>query len=315
MARSFLRENQIKDEHLLTEQEHEDFDHTTLSGIVSDHSELNDDEPEKHRVINDDSTTSTDLWSAEKIDAMLTATGAKFIYQDHDPDADDGNDLDVLLQTTTGDFWKKDDATYGSDQCNGGTASGRPSYAVQVNEAFDNNTDTYCQLQTTTDTWIQYQFTAAKQIMLLKLYGNEGSFNYWPDEFYLYASNTGSFSGEEVELTHETGITSPSDKNIPQEYSFINENSYTYYRIVCPSGSGGGGGFWVQFSEIEMMEVDGFSWQKIWENTHNGYTGNFEVITAISGSDYTKATLYFDDGILTTVSGVTQVQGDSYLLL
>lgn len=46
-----------------------------------------------------------------------------------------------------------------------------------------------------------------------------------------------------------------------------------------------------------------------------GYTGNFDVVTAISGSDYTKATLYFDNGILTTVSGVTQIQGDSYLLL
>lgn len=44
-----------------------------------DHSEINDNEPEKHRVINDLITSSTGLWSSEKIqselDSISTSTG------------------------------------------------------------------------------------------------------------------------------------------------------------------------------------------------------------------------------------------------
>jgi hypothetical protein len=41
--------------------------------------------------------------------------------------------------------------------------------------------------------------------------------------------------------------------------------------------------------------------------TVSGYTGNIEVLTSVSGSNYTKGIMYFEDGILTTFSGGIQV--------
>ncbi len=41
--------------------------------IPADHSDLSDDEPTKHRLINDAGTSATELWSASKINTEITA--------------------------------------------------------------------------------------------------------------------------------------------------------------------------------------------------------------------------------------------------
>jgi len=72
-------------EHTHTESDITDLDHYTTSDFNTDfasqdlgnlgtknHSDLNDDEPAKHRLINDSGTGTTDLWSANKISSELS---------------------------------------------------------------------------------------------------------------------------------------------------------------------------------------------------------------------------------------------------
>jgi len=54
-------------------------DHTGgPGGAVVDHSSLNDDQPEKHRLINDAATSPIELWSAQKINAEVVALSSGY---------------------------------------------------------------------------------------------------------------------------------------------------------------------------------------------------------------------------------------------
>jgi len=66
-------ESDITDlDHYTTTDFNTDFGNQDLANLgTKNHSDLNDDEPEKHRLINDSGSGSTDLWSANKIDTEL----------------------------------------------------------------------------------------------------------------------------------------------------------------------------------------------------------------------------------------------------
>lgn len=326
MARSRFGENQIKDEDLLTEAEHLAVDHSTVSGIASSHSDLVDDEPEKHRLINDAGTSSTDLLSAEKILAAIAANGTTILYQDTDPEVGDGSALAYLIQTTTGDIWCKDVEGYSTDLCSGGTASCYSAlYGSTAARAFDDSFDvtngTLFQRDTGTNVWIQYQFASAQIIKRVALYPRDGYLDRYPSSFKIMGSNTGAFSGEETTIETFTGITTPSSAAW-EYFAFDNANAYTYYRIEMLTIINGSG--YCDISEVEMHGISSYTWQKIWDNsdyltdtvhattdhstilgvpTISGYTGQIDVLTSVSGSNYTKGIMYFDDGLLTTFSG------------
>lgn len=161
-----------------------------------------------------------------------------------------------------GDSWEEASTAtgYGADQTTGGTASASHdnSYAGW---AFDDSGDTLSWgsvMSSDTETsWLQYEFTASKQIQKVRILSN-GNSSSWEGikDFSIKASETGAFSGEETTLYTGQHLFVNSDFI---DYTFANSNSYTYYRIVVDSNwldslEYSNGAEDRRISEVEMME-------------------------------------------------------------
>jgi hypothetical protein len=118
-----------------------------------------------------------------------------------------------------------------------GTVSASSSYSASpAYEAFDgvynqvgsnlwnNNTGTGFPC------WLQYEFATATVITQYSICTQETSRS--PTAFSLQASNTGAFTGEQVTLDSESGITSWSPMSAFNAYTFSNTTAYSYYRLV-----------------------------------------------------------------------------------
>lgn len=144
---------------------------------------------------------------------------------------------------------------YGSDQCTGGTPSASSDPTSQVAYAFDDNIGTYSGWLSDPDpnSWIQYQFAAPKRIQKLTMTqgGQYSATSAPPGAFSLKASYTGAFAGEEVTLYSTSGLTYGDTET--KEFTFENENSYTYYRVVMTAFASGKSYYWIL--EMEMIEA------------------------------------------------------------
>ena len=83
-----------------------------------------------------------------------------------------------------------------------------------------------------TNTWIQYQFTAPIIINKFTIlpYDNAVGFEGAPSELNFYGSTTGAFAGEEVLLKNQSGIVYANQTDL-KTITFRNNAEYTYYRL------------------------------------------------------------------------------------
>jgi len=141
-------------------------------------------------------------------------------------------------------------AEYTDDQCTDGTETASASHATYpISQAFDNNQNLiWYPGDTNAAHWNQYQFSSLKKIRKLVMKSDATYYNRHPQNFILKASNTGTFTGEEVILLTVSGLTWTQSET--KEWEFENSNSYTYYRLVYSGGVTNG----YCVGEIEMME-------------------------------------------------------------
>jgi len=242
-----------------------------------------------------------------------------------------GNTYNYYLNTATGQIYTKTDLIYGSDQCSGGTATADSIFSgtYSADKAFDNNHGTYWIRNQLNDfpAWLQYQFTTQKQIQKIRIRIRPSyAITRGPSDFIVKASNTGSFSGEEVDLYSTTGAT--YSEGVYSEFFFANEDIYLYYRIHITDNNGDGN--YIDIAEVEMIEIDSSDWELIYTPTLSGLAdtpaayddGKFLMSTAVgtewttvTGSttflDLTDTPSTYDDGyyLRVTTSGITTVSG------
>jgi hypothetical protein len=105
-----------------------------------------------------------------------------------------------------------------------------------AHEAFDG--DSTSQWSSSTPiSWLQYQFNTAKAIDKVIIFNDSINSDRMIKDFTIKASNTGTFSGEEVTLTTVVGETNwgASESRI---FTFTNSISYSYYRIDITANNG-----------------------------------------------------------------------------
>jgi len=151
---------------------------------------------------------------------------------------------------------------YTSDQCAGGTATASetgvnysPNYAFD-NGAAPNSTHQWRMTGRTSDgvfdAWLQYQFASSKQIEQIGIWS---TYNRGMDpikDFSVLASNTGAFTGEEVNLGTFQQPENPGDIYINHQFS--NQSSFLYYRLFITSNWFGNGNNERGIQQVQMHE-------------------------------------------------------------
>lgn len=103
--------------------------------------------------------------------------------------------------------------------------------------------------------WIAYKFTETKQIekYTIRAYGSVGNANVAPMDWTLQGSNnsTNGFDGDWTTLDTITGETSWGSGEY-RSFTFINSNSFTFYKLVITASNSSYNGTVV--GEIEFME-------------------------------------------------------------
>jgi len=148
---------------------------------------------------------------------------------------------------------------YTGNLCKDGTATASDSdFNTSPANAFDDSIDQWedwwCDTvnNDNSTSWIQYEFPSSKCIGKVGIISYDGVGYEAIKDFSIKASNTGSFSGEEVTLY--TGINEPYWSQDLKEYTFSNLNEYKYYRIVITSNYSGNGNSDRTIQKIEMYE-------------------------------------------------------------
>jgi len=149
---------------------------------------------------------------------------------------------------------------YSADQCVGGTATANSeetsfSYTYRAAFAFNDVYTSHWQSDLNDGgypRWIQYQFVSQKQIQKLRIYPRDSNISQAPREFILKGSNTGSFSGEEVDVA--SVISATYSQGEYTDFIFTNSNSYLYYRIHITATNNPAEDV-VTISEIDMLEL------------------------------------------------------------
>jgi len=100
--------------------------------------------------------------------------------------------------------------------------------------------------------YIQYAFNNGLTTKVIDKYtikAGTGSANI-PKDYSIKASNTGSFSGEEITLDTQTSQSFTASET--KSYSFANSTSYIYYRLDITDNAGGSGS--TEIDELEFFE-------------------------------------------------------------
>lgn len=129
----------------------------------------------------------------------------------------------------------------------------RTSLANYAWKAFDKSTTSsnyWCNngVSGGTTGWIQYQFASAETIVQYKM-NSAPLVTYAPNTWTLLASNTGAFSGEEVTLDSQSGITWSSTTEV-KTFDFTNTNAYLYYRLDITAVNGSS---YIMLYELQLM--------------------------------------------------------------
>jgi len=115
---------------------------------------------------------------------------------------------------------------WSNDLCVSGTATASSSEGGYGPEnAVDDNSYSSWYTSTPTDSWWQYQFDTVRRIQKFVIH-NDNNTNYMTS-FKLKLSNTGAFTGEEVELLTASGLGQDGEYT----YTFENAVSALYYRV------------------------------------------------------------------------------------
>jgi len=131
--------------------------------------------------------------------------------------------------------------------------------------------------------WIQFSFNnglTAKTVIEYSIQGDGDAATRSAKSWTLRASNTGSFSGEEVVLDTQSGIIFGLSE--VKAFSFVNATSYIYYRIVFTEHGGNG---IMKVGEVELI-ADG---------EKNNMTIVSESSTALISPDTAQVTLFKED--------------------
>ena len=109
----------------------------------------------------------------------------------------------------------------------------------QAYKAFDGKDDDYWwETSGATTGWLQVKLPTAKVINKYKLLPPKAYTNKAPTSWTIQASNTGTFSGEQVTLDTRTDISGWVNSTY-KEFTFNNGTPYLYYKIVVTSTGGG----------------------------------------------------------------------------
>jgi hypothetical protein len=137
---------------------------------------------------------------------------------------------------------------YTIDLCTGGTPTVSDTQDGTAADVFDDNTGTeWASSNAAMDHWVKYQHIAARRIEKLRIYLDE---NYGMNSFKIQASANDT-NWTDIQTGLNGLVVSPSWK----EFTFVNANSYIYWRVFCPAGSSQYGPGLIAIKEIEMMEV------------------------------------------------------------
>lgn len=192
--------------------------------------------------------------------------------------ADSNQDADERLKYKTV-------ATYGTDQCSGGTASASDYFGSQfASLAFDDDTGTYWGV-ITTSAWVEYQFASAKTIRRysVRTYDGSDAPRDWTFQYY-----NGSTWVTVDTVSSETGWGLSEQR----AYDVDSANSATRWRINITASNGSS----LAIREMEMLEaatfndlnekaaqsfqidsVDDISQVKLWLKKTGSPTGNLTV--------------------------------------
>jgi len=173
-----------------------------------------------------------------------------------------GKPGDVFIDTETGDIYKKEsDINFVVDEnaCVGGTATANSVYNAETtaDKAFDGDISTFWHSASTSyPIYIQYEFLEPQEVVKLRIFPLESFIARVPRDFTLVASNTGLFSGEEVEVVSyaNQGYTAYNWK----EFSFDSAGIFTYYRLVITGADTN----YQNIKEIQMMSIGDTGWQR-----------------------------------------------------
>jgi len=154
-------------------------------------------------------------------------------------------DADVDLEHMT-------PATYGSDQCSGGTPSASSEYSgsYPASNAFDDSNSTWWCSSVGTTGWIQYDLGSGvtKTAIRTTIRCPVTYTQYAPKDFTIKGSNNGSDWDTLKTVTGETGWSS----NEQRTFDFTNATAYRYYRVDITAVDGGN---YMGIAEIEMIEA------------------------------------------------------------
>jgi hypothetical protein len=196
-----------------------------------------------------------------------------------------------------------------SDLCTGGTplaSSEWPGGVYAASKAFDNNNSTYWSpafgspnppISDNLPQWIQYSWTTAKVVNRVTMKATTSP-SRMPGDFSVLASDTGAFSGEEVTLHSESGLTWTSGEQ--KTFDFTNIIAYKYYRIHITAVNDTE---YLNIAEIEYLEVP-------------GYTQNFAMVLKYIHKDanWGLGVTVDDDSFQASISAVSNLKCDGAIV-
>jgi hypothetical protein len=140
-----------------------------------------------------------------------------------------------------------------SGTCSASSAFGTDyaAWKAAADDASDNTAEKCWISNSTTTGWWQYQFGSATGIGGYSLRAD--SAGTWvtrmPKNWTLLASNTGSFSGEQVTLDTQTNQSFTAGQR--KTYTFTNSTTYTYFRLNVTANNGDA--TYLQIGEMELL--------------------------------------------------------------
>lgn len=217
--------------------------------------------------------------------AWATVSGSDSVFFGSGYPAISASVNSVYFDTSSGDIYRKvreSGTIIEEDVCVGGTATSDSLYNPPSNLAQDAFDDSLFSLwhsdYTTYPIYIQYQFTEAQPIGKLRMYPLASFPDRMPKDFTLKASNTGEFSGEEIDVVSYSNQTYSVGQW--KEFIFDPAGAFLYYRIHIT----GSNDSYQNIVEIEMMAVDVSGWELKYE-LKNSFLDLSDTPTTYSGTE------------------------------
>jgi hypothetical protein len=228
MARSRLTETQIRDEDLLTEEEHLAVDHSTVSGIVTSFLDLSDTPDSYYANLYLRSTSSGVEWATV---SGGSNTGTTVYYGTGAPSSLLGDDYDYYLDINTLNLYCKDSLTSTDFLPPDGTGVSASASDYRTPDlACDNDSNTYWTTKNFTDpSWWAVDLGSGNEEIAIA-YSCE-NINSSEKDMELYGSNASSPTyGTDTDWTLLSQDQHGQNNN-REQFNFTNSTAYRYYKI------------------------------------------------------------------------------------